>query len=673
MNYSVTYSDGNETKEVKAKIKLEVCRFAKEGYTFAGWRDAKGNIYKAGNLYRINDEDNTLTAVWEEIKDYALLADAQEAWELRDGGPADVALSAIGKAHAELKWTVWLNSKTFGQVLDFSTQGSMFKSAWTSADLSGDFAVSAWIKAPAREKGIRTVASGGNSWSIYLNEDGELAFSAKDVCGAETSGAMLVDGRWHHILVSRNESYLTYYVDGNAVKTVTVSGAVGKSKDIYLGAAPDGNNGFDGSIAQVRIYGCAKKPDEVTAIKLDESDNERKAPTFDCKHGITSDRSQGFGKKGGKITADDILNCKDMGFKYMRMMIYVDNLIGEYGQLNEDYIDWAKDFINTILDNGLNCMLSLGCGNRDKWNGRYLGSRNGLEKLVIFFGELGEWIKDQGWTPEQLSILMFTEPVNASNGEMVWYYMSDRVCAALRNVLPDHTIITSCEKFGAYETLYEMSPVTDDNVVYSFTSYEPFTVGFNTFNNFCNDNFWGYTHDIPYPIEPGVDYTDAIEECIKDVPEDKREEALRVLGDYVSGKIDAWKPNFFEGRLYNADWLMHRAKTFNEWSEKYGGKIHMFVAEFGACDYNANIHLKAGRPGTGIKESTRLRLIEDTRKSFDAYGITWSFWEYNEGFTIYRPDTRVPGLCVTREMFPSYVYKDMLDVLALDYNKDIIK
>ncbi len=673
MNYSVTYSDGNETKEVKAKIRLEVCRFAKEGFTFAGWKDAKGNIYKAGNLYRINDEDNTLTAVWEEIKDYALLTDAQEAWELRDGGPADVALSAIGKAHAELKWTVWLNSATFGQVLDFSTQGSMFKSAHTSADLTGNFAVSAWIKAPVREKGIRTVAAGGSAWSIVLNDDGELTFVANGVEGISSSGADLIDGRWHHILVTRDGESLIYYIDGNAVKTVTISGSVGAAADIYLGSASDGTNGFDGSIAQVRIYGSAKKPSEVTATKLDESDNERKAPVFDCKHGITSDRSQGFGKKGGKITVDDILNCKDMGFKYMRMMIYVDNLIGEYGQLNEDYIDWARGFIGTILENGLNCMLSLGCGNREKWNGRYLGSRHGLEKLVIFFGELGEWIKDQGWTPEQLSILMFTEPVNLSNGEIVWYYMSDRVCAALRNVLPDHTIITSSDAFGTFEKIKEMSPVTDDNVIYSFTSYEPYCVGFNTFNNFCNDNFWGYVHDVPYPIEEGVDYTEAIEECIKDVPDDKREEALRVIGDYVKGKIDAWMPNAYPGTLYNADWLMLRAKSLNDWSERYGGRIHMFVAEFGACDYNANIYHKAGRPGSGIKESTRLRLIEDSRRAYDAYGITWSFWEYNEGFTIFDPAVRKPGWCVTREMFSSYVYKDMLDALGLDYNKDIIK
>ena len=100
----------------------------------------------------------------------------------------------------------------------------------------------------------------------------------------------------------------------------------------------------------------------------------------------------------------------------------------------------------------------------------------------------------------------------------------------------------------------------------------------------------------------------------------------------------------------------------------------MFVAEFGGCDRYSNTELlNMGMPGSGISEKTRLKLIADTVKAYDAYGITWSFWEYNESFTVFNPKYRKHFEIVTRDMYDTYMYKELLDSLGLDYNKDLIK
>ncbi len=678
-HYSVSYSDGTgntvlgEDTYESGVVKLSSSPFEKEGYTFAGWQDASGKTYKAGHSYVVNANDNTLTANWEEISDFDLVSDAQEAWELREGGPAAIAPSAIGKTDAELKWTVWLNSKTFGQTIDFSTEGSMMTASDTSVDLTGDFAISVWIKAPIREDGVRTILTSGSEWSLELDKNAELNFRADGVSGLEPSGVALIDGRWHHVLVSRAGDEIIYYIDGIKSKTVSVSGAVKASDDVYAGADKSGINGFDGSMAQIRFYGEAKTPVQVTNITVVESDNVRNEPIFDTYHGITTDRSQGFGTVGGVFTPDDVQACKDMGFEYVRMMIYVDNLVGKNGKLNEEYINWSKDFINGILDNGLRCMISLGCGDRNTWNGKYLGTQDGFEDLVIFFGELTEWINEQGWDENEVCLLTFTEPVNASGGKMDWTWMSDRICAAIRNVDPDLTIVTSSDSYGYIENMKSMVPVTDENVIYSFTSYEPYTVGFNTFNGGQKGSWWSYVKDIPYPIEEGVDYTDDIEEAISEVPSDMKEYAKEWLDNYVAGISDGAKPNVY-GILYNEDWHMARAKSLDDWSNKYGGGIKMFVAEFGGCDQYSNTNLLGqGMLGSGISEDTRIRLITDTVKAYDAYGITWSFWEYNESFTVFNPKYRKHFEVVTRDMYGTYMYKDMLDALGLDYNRDLIK
>lgn len=215
-----------------------------------------------------------------------------------------------------------------------------------------------------------------------------------------------------------------------------------------------------------------------------------------------------------------------------------------------------------------------------------------------------------------------------------------------------------------------MSPVTDDNVVYSFTSYEPYTVGFNSFNEYgVADSWWHYVKDIPYPIEEGVDYTDAIESAIENVPEDLKGEARKVLNRYVLGKKDVWRSNPYKNTLYNADWFLLRAESLNEWSEKNGGNIHLFVAEFGACDSIANINLGA-KSDSGLSEETRLKLINDSRESYDAYNIGWSFWQYNESFTIYRPQVRTPYWCVTEAEFEAHVYPELLEALGLPYQSN---
>ena len=54
-----------------------------------------------------------------------------------------------------------------------------------------------------------------------------------------------------------------------------------------------------------------------------------------------------------------------------------------------------------------------------------------------------------------------------------------------------------------------MSPATDNNLIYSFTTYEPYAVGWSSgcTSQVGNETFWNYIGDIPYPIEEGADYT----------------------------------------------------------------------------------------------------------------------------------------------------------------------
>jgi hypothetical protein len=215
---------------------------------------------------------------------------------------------------------------------------------------------------------------------------------------------------------------------------------------------------------------------------------------------------------------------------------------------------------------------------------------------------------------------------------------------AVRNVLPDHTVITSSDRSGNLEHVKLMSPATDDNLIYSFTTYEPYAVGWSTAysSQIGNVSYWNYIGDVPYPIEPGVDYTAEIESALAAVPANLKAQARDALNDYVNGICDggtSWWENHYAS-LYNWEWHMLRAKSLDDWSKKYGGNIHLMAVEFG-CYYSLYSTVHFGAAGPGIPDSKRLLLIRDLRESFEAYDIGWSYWSYNEGFTVFKPSYHV--------------------------------
>ena len=265
-----------------------------------------------------------------------------------------------------------------------------------------------------------------------------------------------------------------------------------------------------------------------------------------------------------------------------------------------------------------------------------------------------------------------TEPGN-NNITVSWSWMSDRMWGAVRNVLPDHTILTSSDRWGNIEQLKYMSPASDSNLIYTFTTYEPYTIGWYYYGTtYGKMDAWSYVHDIPYPVEEGVDYTEAIEYAISDVPETLKEGIRQELWAYVRGEYDGRRtdmPNNYES-LYNREWHMMRAKSLDDWRQKYGGNIHIMCVEFGCMDAQTPAKLWASAaPGYGITDEKRIEFTKDVIDSFEAYDIGWTYWSYNEAHTIFMPDAHSYGASpepeIAKNMFDYEMLKDVMGLTPL--------
>jgi hypothetical protein len=559
--------------------------------------------------------------------------------------------------NALLKHTVWLNDKTFGKVLDFSTTTSI-ATLKKSVAVGKTFTIAAWIKAPPRETDYRVIASQGKSgaadyWDVKLDRStSRFALHAPALRGNTDSGRRLDDGLWHHVMVTYTPGTMQFYVDGKLVKETRVTGVIAPGTTaLAIGVCQGGRHCFDGSLAQFRLFRGVKRHQDVTLIKPPDRANEPSMPRLKLKRGISIDRPQPTSRglsTERMITAADVKLIKAMGFDHVKVLFTPARFMTTDGGLNEDNLWYVERVVSTVLSQDMPCLI---CIHPElSFKEQYFGSLEQFQVLLRFYRNFAGYI-GQNWGADKVAFQLMTEPGRIPPG-LDWTYLSDRMWATVRNVLPDHTLITSSDKAGNILQLQKMSPATDPNLIYSFTTYEPYTFGFNNrMMASLRKTWWERVGPIPYPASPAI-IAARMDTLLENVSATDREAARKAMLAY--GRGDALGH-------YNRDWHFARARAIDRWRKKYGGAIHVQCAEFGCFDA---IMAKKRFGGPGVAAADRAAYIRDMRESFEAFDIAWTYWSYNETFTVLNPVGRRP-LTPPGDDTDDIVDADLLDALGL--------
>lgn len=566
-------------------------------------------------------------------------------------------------------WNVWLNSFSFGQVMDFSTSGSYISAFCSSIDTSKGFTLSLWFKAPVRETNQRILLdSSVNHLTLYLAKTSqELTLSAMGQTFG--SGRSFNDGKWHQLVIQFSKENITFNIDQADVKTLPTAQAFSFSAgSFFIGASSESKNSFDGSLAELRFFNRIVEASKATDVTFNKKDNAAQETYLKIKKGIVIDRRQYYEStprpgEGQTVLEKDIVNCINMGFDHVKLLLTPNHLIDADGHLKTGEMGYITNVLNYVKKHNYKCILCL--HPEPPFKETYLTDLAKFELLINWYGEFARFIGDR-WGADMVAIQLMTEP-GANDESLDWNWMSDRMWGAVRNVLPDHTILTSSDRYGNLERLKVMSPATDSNLVYTFTTYEPYTIGWYYYNPDPKvKTAWSYVHDIPYPIEAGVDYSDAIEYAINQVPESLKAGIRAELWNYVNGTQDAMRGGDYVNHynsLYNANWHKLRAKSLDDWSGSYGGNIHIMCVEFGCMDALTPQKLwKNAEPCFGISEAKRLEFTKDMRSAFDAYNIGWCYWSYNEAHTIFKVEEHNYGESIDTDLAPYIVDFDMLKI-----------
>ena len=559
--------------------------------------------------------------------------------------------------NASLQHTVWLNDRTFGKVLDFSTATSS-ATLKKSVAVGETFTIAAWIKAPPRETDYRVIASQGKSgaddyWDIKLDRStGRLALHAPALRGNTDSGRRLDDGLWHHVMVTYTLGTMQFYVDGKLVRESRVTGVIAPgTAALTIGACQGGRHSFDGSLARFRLFRGVKRPQDVTLIKPPGTADEPSTPRLKLKRGISIDRTQPKPRPlstARMITTADVQLIKAMGFDHVKVLFTPTRFMTSDGGLNEDTLWYVERVVGTVLNREMPCLICI--HPRIPFKEEYFGSLERFQVLLEFYEHFAQYI-GRNWSADEVAFQLMTEPSRISL-DLDWSFLADRMWGAVRNVLPDHTLITSSDKSGNIVQLQKMSPATDPNLIYSFTTYEPYQFGFNNMMlSHSPTTWWRRIASIPYPASSAI-IAERMDALLENISPADRPAARKAMLAYGRGD---------ELGHYNRDWHFARARAIDRWRKKYGGAIHVQCVEFGCFDA---VMAKKRFGGPGVSTADRVAYIRDMRESFEAFDIAWTYWSYNETFTVLNPVSRKP-LTPPGANTDDIVDADLLDALGL--------
>lgn len=144
----------------------------------------------------------------------------------------------------------------------------------SSLDITGDITLATWVKTNAIGVLQGLIQQTDNTtWDYQLDiqSSGALDFYSDQGTPTDTVSTVIIsaDGQWHHVAVVRRGTTVTFYMDGVAGYSATVSGTFSTGRPVILGADNTGGTArltVDGLLDDVRIYNRALSADEIERL-----------------------------------------------------------------------------------------------------------------------------------------------------------------------------------------------------------------------------------------------------------------------------------------------------------------------------------------------------------------------------------------------------------------------
>jgi len=316
----------------------------------------------------------------------------------------------------------------------------------------------------------------------------------------------------------------------------------------------------------------------------------------------------------------DFLLIKKLGFTNVRVPIDMANVYDKSQPdfLNKTNLPCLDRGIRKILSYELAIIIDLHSISQKEGGSNYSGplgqDETFTDTFCRFWTSFARHLSQ--FDPDWVILEPMNEPV-LSGKEENWPPVQKKVTAAIRKGAPKHSILATGARWSNLDTLLELEPLRDQNVIYNFHFYEPHI--FTHQGASWSSNWVKPLRDIPYPSSP---------EAVKDL-----------IGKYTDERIANNIKRYGEQR-WNAEKIENRMKRASEWAKKHG--VRIICNEWGT--YKRYCPPKY-----------RVAWLQDVRESCEKFGIGWCMWTFDGSFGV-----------VDRENKKVVVDKDVAKALGLN-------
>jgi endoglucanase len=293
------------------------------------------------------------------------------------------------------------------------------------------------------------------------------------------------------------------------------------------------------------------------------------------------------------MTDTDLTLLHNMGVLSVRLVISPTHFyqVNDPATLNPAMIGYLDKAVDRLLAADLGVVIDMHDQDKDAWhfNTKY------VDGFMTYWQALAQRYANRD--PDRVMFEMLNEPVFPNEAEK-WAKIQQRWVAAMRQVVPGHTLIVTGNDWGGISGLLRLPPLADKNLVYSFHFYDPFQ----------------FTHQGATWAGPGL-------EELSGVPYPATPERCKDLLEKITdaGKKQSMK-NYCLGYI-TASKLKNKMAEAADWGK--ANNVPLWLGEFGVYCPKA-------------PAADRAKWIEDVRKAAESLKIGWSLWGYDECFGLQR-------------------------------------
>jgi endoglucanase len=313
----------------------------------------------------------------------------------------------------------------------------------------------------------------------------------------------------------------------------------------------------------------------------------------------------------------DFQLMKRLGFTHVRVPIDMANVYDENQPtlLNQTRIDCLDRGIRQILSHELAIIVDIHSISQREGGSNYSGplgtDASFTDTFCRFWNSFARHLSQ--FDPDWVILEPMNEPVLRGQEEK-WPPIQKQVIAAIRSGAPRHSIIATGARWSNLDTLLQLKPLEDPNIIYNFHFYEPHI--FTHQGASWSSDWVKSLRDIPYPSSP---------EAVKDLMEKYSDEQVtRNIRHYGEQR---WNAQKIEGRM----------KLASQWAKKHGVPV--------ICD-------EWGTYKQYCPPKYRVAWLRDVRESCERFGIGWCMWTFDGSFGVVRREngTAVVDVDVARAL-----------------------